>query len=189
MTKHRSHSAAFKRQVAQEFVAGETLQPFSLPISFTTRQQFDPTEFSLTRFDGVVSAHFGAVGVNLDYARYSAQPDLGWAFPREGVTASANYKPKDGGFFVNGSVFVDMSRHYYDANGQNSPHFLATGYSLGAGYQTTCTTLSAIYSSYVSDPLSSGNGVPQPITRNQTLLLQLTLRTLGDIKASSSVAN
>ena len=25
MTKHRSHSAAFKRQVAQEFVAGETL--------------------------------------------------------------------------------------------------------------------------------------------------------------------
>src|SRR5437588_12151535 len=25
MTKHRSHSVAFKRQVAQEFVAGETL--------------------------------------------------------------------------------------------------------------------------------------------------------------------
>jgi len=25
MTKHRSHSAAFKRQVAQEFIAGETL--------------------------------------------------------------------------------------------------------------------------------------------------------------------
>lgn len=29
MTKHRSHSAAFKRQVAQEFVAGETLQGLS----------------------------------------------------------------------------------------------------------------------------------------------------------------
>jgi transposase len=25
MTRHRSHSVAFKRQVAQEFVAGETL--------------------------------------------------------------------------------------------------------------------------------------------------------------------
>ena len=25
MTKHRSHSAAFKRQVAEEFIAGETL--------------------------------------------------------------------------------------------------------------------------------------------------------------------
>jgi len=24
MTKHRSHSAAFKRQVAEEFIAGET---------------------------------------------------------------------------------------------------------------------------------------------------------------------
>ena len=29
MTKHRSHSAAFKRQVAQEFVAGETLHALS----------------------------------------------------------------------------------------------------------------------------------------------------------------
>src|SRR5262245_46880358 len=29
MTKHRSHSAAFKRQVAQEFLAGETLHGLS----------------------------------------------------------------------------------------------------------------------------------------------------------------
>ncbi len=30
MTKHRSHSAAFKRQVAEEFLAGETLHGLSL---------------------------------------------------------------------------------------------------------------------------------------------------------------
>jgi transposase len=29
LTKHRSHSAAFKRQVAQEFLAGETLHGLS----------------------------------------------------------------------------------------------------------------------------------------------------------------
>jgi hypothetical protein len=29
MTKHRSHSAAFKRHVAQEFIAGETLHGLS----------------------------------------------------------------------------------------------------------------------------------------------------------------
>src|SRR6202142_4354292 len=29
MTKHRSHSAAFKRQVAQEFITGETLHGLS----------------------------------------------------------------------------------------------------------------------------------------------------------------
>src|ERR1700691_4202960 len=29
MTKHRSHSAAFKRQVAQEFIPGETLHGLS----------------------------------------------------------------------------------------------------------------------------------------------------------------
>jgi hypothetical protein len=27
MAKHRSHSVAFKRQVAQEFIGGETLSP------------------------------------------------------------------------------------------------------------------------------------------------------------------
>jgi hypothetical protein len=29
MTRHRSHSAAFKRQVAEEFIAGETLHALS----------------------------------------------------------------------------------------------------------------------------------------------------------------
>jgi transposase len=29
MTKHRSHSVAFKRQVAEEFIAGETLHDIS----------------------------------------------------------------------------------------------------------------------------------------------------------------
>jgi transposase-like protein len=29
MTKHRSHSAAFERQVAEEFIAGETLHALS----------------------------------------------------------------------------------------------------------------------------------------------------------------
>ena len=29
MTKHRSHSVAFKRQVAEEFIAGETLHALS----------------------------------------------------------------------------------------------------------------------------------------------------------------
>ena len=29
MSKHRSHSVAFKRQVAQEFIAGETLHALS----------------------------------------------------------------------------------------------------------------------------------------------------------------
>ena len=31
MTRHRSHSAAFKRQVAEEFIAGETLHALSKP--------------------------------------------------------------------------------------------------------------------------------------------------------------
>jgi LPS-assembly protein len=171
-----------------DFVAGETLQPFSAPVSFTTRQQFDPVTFNMNRFDGVVSAHFGEFGVNVDYARYAAQPELGWPHPREGVTASASYKPKNG-FFVNGSITLDMSRHYYDVAGENTSQFLATGYTLGAGYETTCTTFSALYANYVSDPLSTVVGVPAPTARSQIVMFQLTLRTLGDIKASETVSS
>jgi transposase-like protein len=38
MTKHRSHSAAFKRQVAEEFIAGETLHALSKRHDISRRQ-------------------------------------------------------------------------------------------------------------------------------------------------------
>ena len=45
-----------------------------------------------TRFDGIVSAHFGGFTASVDYGRYAAQPVLGWLYPREGLLTSASYK-------------------------------------------------------------------------------------------------
>ena len=93
------------------FVAGEMIQPTSAPISLLSKQQFDSTTFQLDRFDAIAKATLGGVTGSVDYALYAAQPALGWEYPREGLTGNASYKFQDR-WTVDGSLVLDMSRHY-----------------------------------------------------------------------------
>jgi LPS-assembly protein len=164
------------------FVAGESLTPFKdSAFTFTSKQQFDNTTLGLTRLDAITSFNFKGITSSLDYARYQAQPELGWLFRREGLIASAGYKFLDH-WDVHGVLIVDMSRHLYDLPGEHTPVFDPTTYGLGFGYSDECTTLKVDYSSSYSQPVAL-----TPITRDQTILVQLTLRTLGEVKASTSV--
>jgi LPS-assembly protein len=170
------------------FVFGETLQPFSNPISFISKQQFDSSTWQLERFDGIAKASFAGVNGSVDYALYAAQPALGWEYPREGLTGNIGYTLQDR-WSVNGSLVLDMSRHYYDTLGQETPIFYPVGYSFGVGYKDDCTTLTIKYSSNLSTPAAysvfpGGPVIYNPATRNQTLMIQLVLRTLGDIKSN-----
>jgi LPS-assembly protein len=165
------------------FVAGESFTPFKdSAFSFTSKQQFDSTTFALTRLDAIVGFNFKGVSTSLDYARYDAQPDLGWLYKREGFVASAGYKFMDH-WDVHGSLIVDMSRHLYDLPGEHTALFDPTSYGVGVGYADECTTLKVDYSSSYSQPIAL-----TPVTRDQTVLVQLTLRTLGDVKASTNVS-
>ncbi len=170
------------------FVFGETLQPFSNPITLMSKQQFDSSTLQLSRFDAIVKASFAGINGAVDYALYAAQPDLGFEFPREGLTGNIGYSFQNR-WSVDGSLVVDMSRHYYDTLGQTTPVFYPVGYSFGVGYKDECTTLSFRYSSNVSQPalfstFPGGPVVLNPSTRNQTLMIQLTLRTLGDVRTN-----
>ncbi len=165
-------------QKYSNFVAGETIAPFSSNFSITSKQQFDSSTFALARLDVIANAAFGGFTTSVDYGRYAAQPLLGWLYKREGLLTNASYK-LDSAWTVDGSVLFDMSRHYYDLAGQATPVFFAPSYSFGLAYGDTCTTVKVRYSSTMSDPIPT-----VPAVRDQTLLLQLTLRTLGDIQAS-----
>jgi LPS-assembly protein len=82
-----------------------------------------------------------------------------------------------------------MSRHFYDTLGQETPIFYPVGYSFGVGYKDECTTLNIRYSSNLSTPAAynlfpGGPVVQNPATRNQTLTIELVLRTLGDVKSN-----
>jgi LPS-assembly protein len=158
------------------FVAGETIAPFSSNFSLTSKQQFDSTTFALARLDVIANAEFGDFKTSADYGRYAAQPLLGWLYNREGLLTNASYKLASN-WTVDGSVLFDMSRHYYDLPGQTTPVFYAPNYSFGLTYGDTCTTLKVRYSTSLSDPITPTT----PPVRDQTVLLQITLRTLGDV--------
>jgi len=173
------------------FVFGETLQPTSNPITLISKQQFDSSTLQLARFDGIARAEYAGVSGSVDYALYAAQPELGYEYPREGLTGNLGYKFQDR-WSVDGSLVLDMSRHYYDTLGQTTPILYPVGYSLGVGYKDDCTTLTIRYSSNVSQPavyseFPGGPVIYNPATRNQTLMFELVLRTLGDVKANVGV--
>ena len=154
------------------FVAGETLQPTSAPISLISKQQFDSTTFQLDRFDAIAKATIAGLTASLDYALYAAQPALGWEYPREGLTGNASYNFLDR-WSVNGSLVLDMSRHYYDTAGQTTPIFYPVGYSFGVGYKDDCTTFTVNYSS----SLSARPPIPStPADRSSTIRPYATRR-------------
>ena len=112
---------------------------------------------------------------------------MGWEYPREGLTGNLGYKLDR--WSVDGSLVVDMSRHYYDTDGQTTPVFYPIGYSVGLGYKDECTTLTIKYSSSLTQPAAysefpGGPVIYNPATRSQTFTVQLILRTLGDIKGN-----
>ena len=77
----------------------------------------------------------------------------------------------------------DMARYQYDVAPQKTPRFSPNLYGLGLEYKDECTTLGLNYTSYLNDA-SAGDR-----TRNQSLMFTLQLRTLGDIKARTSLGN
>jgi LPS-assembly protein len=165
------------------YVAAESFSPFTAsPLSFASKQQFDQTTFGLTRLDAITSLNWKGLTTSVDYARYDAQPELGWLYKREGVITSAQYSFLDH-WNIHGSLILDMSRHLYDVPGEHTPYLDPTSFGVGFGYNDECTTLKVDYSSSYSQPVAL-----TPTTRDQTILVQLTLRTLGEVKASTDVS-
>ncbi len=168
------------------YVSAETLQPTAAPLTLGLKQQFDSDTLSLARFDSILAGKWGGFDGSFDYARYGAQPLLGWPYPREGLITKLSYK-FDNGVIVTGGLTVDLSRHYYDTN-YGSP-FYPTQYNVGLSYiANSCVTMKVAYNNTLSVPISTTPGVPAaPATRDQTLLFEIDLRTLGDVKGSTGV--
>ena len=165
-----------------DFVARETIAPTG-SVSFTTKEQFDSGNFALKRFDAIASAGYGNLSTSVDYGQYAAQPELGFPEPRQGLLASANFKFADH-WTASGSIVFDLSRHFYDLPGQTTPVFFAPSYGLSLSYGDECTTVKLSYSNVTPDPIAS-----TPFVRDQTVLLQITLRTLGEVQTSTGIGS
>ena len=151
-------------------------------MSLTAKARFDQSTFALKRVDIVASAKIGRLAADVLYARYAAQPEIGYPKRREGVFTTAKLSLTEN-FYVNGTVMFDMARYRYDVAPQKTPRFSPNLYGLGIGYKDEDTTFGLNYVSYLNDP-SSGDK-----SRNQSLMFTLQLRTLGDVKARTSIGN
>ena len=149
--------------------------------SFIAKGRFDPDTFTLRRFDMMANATFGAVSGSVQYARYEAQPLIGYDKRREGVSTGLRYKITPN-YFVSGNAIFDLSRSQYNLLvGGHAGLFSLAGIGLSAGYTDECATLSVNYTSVYQEKTGIG-----PV-RNQTILVQLQLRTLGETRWQSDL--
>ena len=154
-------------------------------LTFIAKGRFDPTDFYLRRLDLSSSAQFGPWTTSVLFAHYEAQPLLGFDKKREGISTSASYKI-DKNYSVNGNVIFDLTRHLYNddltvSSGGQAALLSLAGLGFGGKYEDDCTTVSVNYLSVLQNT-AQGNNV-----RNNTLLLQISLRTLGDIRSQTNL--
>jgi LPS-assembly protein len=152
--------------------------------SFVAKARFDEKNFALRRLD--VGANFmlgNRLSGQLLYSRYSAQPEIGFPFRREGVLASARYNINKN-YWVSASTTLQLDRHLWDKtlNTKTSVVYPAS-IGLGFGYKDECTTFSVNYSNGLQEVV---NGTR---VRSQMLLVRLELRTLGEVAVRGSLSS
>lgn len=161
------------------------------PLQFVAKGRFDKDSLSARRIDLVASLKLDPVTFDVQYANYAQQLPIGFDHRRQGMSVSGSYKLTKN-YFVSSSVTFDMSRYLYNSltpttigttnfTGINligtAPVFSVAALGVGVGYQDECTTFLVNYSS-IYQPQST-TGLP---ARNQTIMVSLQLRTLGDAK-------
>ncbi|MGI8569025.1 MAG: LPS-assembly protein LptD [Methylocella sp.] len=167
-----------------DYVGAFTIAPNSI-FSFVAKARFDVGSLAARRIDLITNYNFGSLTGSIQFANYQAQPVIGYDVRREGLGLSSRYKISDN-YFAQGNIIFDMSRQFYPGaliGFTNPGPFAIAAFGLGAGYQDECTTFSINYSSIYQD-YGSGS-----LTRNQTVLLQLQLRTLGETKVTQTFLN
>jgi LPS-assembly protein len=161
------------------------------PLQFVAKGRFDKDNLSARRIDLVASLKLDPITLDLQYANYAQQLPIGFDHRRQGLSAGGRYNLTKN-YFATGSVTFDMSRYLYNSltptsigtttfTGINligtAPVFSIAALGVGVGYHDECTTLFVNYSS-IYQPQST-TGLP---ARNQTIMVSLQLRTLGDAK-------
>jgi LPS-assembly protein len=149
--------------------------------SLITKANFDDNTFALRRLDVAGMYNLGHLSGQVMYSRYDAQPAIGYYYRREGLSLNSRYNFAEH-YYVNGNIGFDMSRYLLDPQlGTKTGRFSPSSYGLGVGYNDDCTTLSVNYNfGYLY-----GSGI---LTQTQSVVAQLTLRTLGTVRVNQSIS-
>ncbi|HZL30113.1 MAG TPA: LPS-assembly protein LptD [Pseudolabrys sp.] len=150
-----------------DYVSRVTYQPNST-YKFTSRFRFGSDQFDLQRMELEASASFDRWTGTLLYGDYAAQPDIGFLDRRQGLLGSGSLKLASN-WVLRGSALYDINAGKFASN------------SIGLGYVDDCLILAL---NYITNYTYSGN-----VSTNHTVMLQLSLRTLGSTSVSQGVGS
>ena len=140
-----------------DYVSRVSYQPNST-YKFTSRFRFGSDHFDVRRMELEASANFDRWSGSLMYGDYAAQPDIGFLDRRQGILGSGSVK-LDANWVLLGAARYDINAGKFDQT------------RIGLGYVDDCLILGL---NYITNYTYSGN-----VAANHTIMLQLTLRTLG----------
>ncbi len=142
-----------------DYVGSVSYQPNQV-YSFTARGRFDQATFTPERLEFESRANFDRWTLQALYGDYAPQPLLGLLTRREGFLAGASFKVNEN-WIVLGSARYDIINDRFDQS------------RLGLGYVDDCFMLSVNWLTGYTYTITSA-----PV-RDSTVMLQLSLRTLG----------
>ncbi|MFA6267291.1 MAG: LPS-assembly protein LptD [Pseudolabrys sp.] len=148
-----------------DYVARLTYQP-NATFLFSSRFRFDQSDFSLQRMELETTATFDRWSASVLYGDYAAQPLIGFLDRRQGILGTGQYK-LDANWVLIGQALYDI----------NDKKFSQT--RLGLGYIDDCLILAV---NYITNYTYSNN-----VENNHTVMLQLSLRTLGGTSVNQSL--
>jgi LPS-assembly protein len=147
-----------------DYVARATYQPNSM-FTFSTRFRFSESDFTLQRTELETTANFGRWSTTVMYGDYAAQPDIGFLTRRQGVLSTARFKLTQN-WILNGALQYDLEDHKVVQT------------QAGIGYIDDCLIVGL---NYITNYAYSGS-----VTVNNTIMLQIGLRTLGGSTAGTT---
>jgi LPS-assembly protein len=152
-----------------DYVAGVAYQPNST-LSLTSRFRFDQADFTLQRLEFEAAANFDRWTTTVTYGSYAAQPLLGFLDRREGIVGTARFKVNPNWLLLGGARYDLQTDKLSETQ-------------IGVGYVDDCLILAL---NYITEYAYTNT---QQL--NHSIMLQLSLRTLGSnsVSAGTSTLN
>jgi len=154
-------------QSVSDYVARLTYQPDKI-YTFSTRFRFAEQTWAVERAEIEGRANFDRWSASLIYGNYAPEPDIGFLTRRDGFLATGTLKITPNWSLLGGTRY-DIGQAQIDQ------------LRVGVNYIDDCVALGV---NYITDYSYSGTAPPQ---LNHTVMLQLSLRTLGTNSVSTGV--
>lgn len=148
-----------------DYVARIAYQPNST-FTLTSRFRLNEVDFTLQRSEFEAQANFDRWTTSVIYGNYAAQPSLGFLERREGVVGSAKFKINPNWLMLGGLRYDLRSEQLAETQ-------------IGVGYVDDCFILAM---NYITE--YNYNSTQK---HNHSVMLQLSLRTLGGNSVSAGV--